>query len=90
MTEDEAKTKWCPHARIEGDGRNMEIMNGHTGPAVFCIGSACTAWRWERATSDAPSCVRYPGDEGSAADAHGFWYRNGKPTGFCGLAGRPE
>ena len=30
MTEDEAKTKWCPV--IE--------------PAIHCIGSGCMAWRW--------------------------------------------
>ena len=54
MTEDEARTKWCPHARIEGDGRNMEIVNGHTVPAVFCIGSACMAWRTVPKIYEAP------------------------------------
>jgi hypothetical protein len=29
MTEEEAKTKWCPQARID----------------ICCIGSACMAWR---------------------------------------------
>ena len=32
MTEDEAKTKWCPQAH---DGSNQK-----------CIGSKCMAWRW--------------------------------------------
>lgn len=33
MTEEEAKTKWCPFARID----------------ICCIGSRCMAWRWEKA-----------------------------------------
>ena len=34
MTEDEAKKKWCPFARVAG-------IEG----ATHCIGSACMAWR---------------------------------------------
>lgn len=36
MTEEEAKTKWCPFAR-DVDG----------APTTNCIGSACMAWRWD-------------------------------------------
>lgn len=94
MTEEEAKAKWCPHARVGSEQSglgsiNRDVRAGETVPQSHCIGSACTAWRWGRATSDAPSSIRYPGDTGAAADAHGFWYRDGKPIGFCGLAGRP-
>jgi hypothetical protein len=32
MTEDEAKTKWCPKIEHRGWGK--------------CIGSGCMAWRW--------------------------------------------
>lgn len=62
MTEEEAKTKWCPFVRAwEGAGQswvNRPLMDendhGHMGPTkVFCIGAACMAWRWseEKRTS---------------------------------------
>lgn len=58
MTEDEAKTKWCPFARVEGDeGDGLPASNRNarpkgeqgapafTFPASLCIASACMAWR---------------------------------------------
>lgn len=42
MTEDEAKTKWCPFAHLEGAGNR----HSDNSPAVLCIGSDCMAWRW--------------------------------------------
>ncbi len=97
MTEAEAKKKWCPYSssrivvwqKSGGTIENAVYARPGASPSTLCIGSACMAWRWERASSDAPSAVRYPGDTGAAADAHGFWHRDGKPEGFCGLAGRP-
>lgn len=44
MTEDEAKTKWCPHARVwngEGTAYNRDFNHGES-----CFGSACMMWRW--------------------------------------------
>lgn len=37
MTEDEAKTKWCPQAGESRFNRQDEL----------CLGSGCTVWRWE-------------------------------------------
>jgi hypothetical protein len=60
MTEDEAKTKWCPYARtVEHGGggtsmpRNRVVLISTEPPTVLqeqliginCIGSACMAWR---------------------------------------------
>lgn len=60
MTEDEAKTKWCPFARVlTADARDhypaanrAAMVEGgqftmNTNPVHSrCIGSDCMAWRW--------------------------------------------
>ncbi len=76
MTEQEAKAKWCPAARIDSTGSNRP----NPGPAVDvqggwapCIGSACMAWRWDVSPENANR------QRGSIYE---------KPGGFCGLAGK--
>ena len=80
MTEDEAKTKWCPFASARvvcWDKSNTQKLNAiwsddgeqHT---VVCIASACMAWR---RTNARPTM----GEEAS-----------GQRAGFCGLAGAPQ
>lgn len=55
MTEEEAKTKWCPFARIFPAGEFYQSTNGADLPSLTaddmrplsrCIASACMAWRW--------------------------------------------
>lgn len=76
LTEEEAKTKWCPEVRT-GLNAGMAV-NRHVADApgaidgvydeTRCRGSACMAWRWHNdGLSD------YPPDT----------------KGFCGKAGRP-
>lgn len=75
VTEAQAKTKWCPFVRIEGDNRMMNTKtSGFDEEHTFqhCIGANCMAWR-----SFSYSHVK-GGDHG--VEHHGF----------CGLAGRPE
>ncbi len=43
MTEDEAKTKWCP-IRPRGHYANR-ATNGAVRDDLSCIGSPCMAWR---------------------------------------------
>jgi hypothetical protein len=75
MTEDEAKTKWCPFARPGqclpehcGEIRGNRNMDGTTDDGALCIGSGCMAWRVTRDGSW----------KGTAQTVTG---------GFCGLAG---
>ena len=83
MTEDEAKTKWCPYARlVSGGGAGFNRAappDIDAAPmisvAVCCIASECMAWRWEPSDGDMARQYNNPN-----ADRHGF----------CGLAGRPE
>lgn len=47
MTEDEAKTKWCPHA-LELDTYSETVAHNRFTdgePVSKCIGSECMAWR---------------------------------------------
>lgn len=77
MTETEAKTKWCPLARI-GFAQSVpaaialtavNIIKIDDGPEkrTFCIGSGCIMWRFQ------------PFTDGSA----------NHEQGYCGLAGKP-
>lgn len=52
MTEDEAKTKWCPFVRITPSTEDHhsvtsrgEIITRDVNVSLLCIGSACMAWR---------------------------------------------
>ena len=79
MTEDEAKTKWCPFVRVSiaTGGQDTYAVNriaklddkdlvGNT-PGTRCIASECMAWRW---------------------NPEGHIPNKGK-QGYCGLAGKP-
>ena len=78
MTEDEAKTKWCPFARVTirddiadswnrfEDGIEAAVDGSH------CIASNCMAWRW-----------------GKKPSADGVLFVEDREHGYCGLASRP-
>lgn len=86
MTEEEAKTKWCPMARDrDGAGNRVPYGDADADPVpqeyarneamVFpCIGSACMAWRWRN------GAFPLPNDPPSIS---------GRYEGYCGLAGHP-
>ena len=48
LTAEEAKTKWCPFARVAAQGGAG--VNRHVGasPSTWphCITDSCMAWRW--------------------------------------------
>ena len=48
MTEQEARTKWCPSVRVELFG-NAVVVNRYKGKleeTYNCIASDCMMWRW--------------------------------------------
>ena len=78
LTEEEARTKWCPEARVAIDAQGYSAANrfgddgkSYLGSQTFCIGSACMAWRW------------------SLGDGIARVVNNSTLTGFCGKAGKP-
>lgn len=83
MTEDEAKTKWCPHVRglaaSVGAAPNR-TLDGSRHRSADCIASACMAWRW-----DTDAWTLAFDDKGPLTRRKDF----DEPQGYCGLAGRP-
>lgn len=102
MTEEEAKTKWCPFARVLDSGKDARIgyvaANRWQGPlygtdAARCIGSSCMAWRTtpvhqENVYNSAEAPEGEGWKLGSPIDSR-WWWRTvgGPPDGYCGLAG---
>lgn len=101
MTEDEAKTKWCPAFRGNDHGINRPFEID-AAPPGYCLGSACMAWRstgaergpiLERFRAE-PGSTRPKGDDWGyvAADPNsaskgGDWVRYGPSTVTHGYCG---
>lgn len=80
MTEEQAKTRWCPFVRFVFGATDYPAGNRFDGDSEtaadarsqsLCIASACMAWR-----------VSIPADPGNSAYPKGDFY--------CGLAGVPQ
>lgn len=74
MTEQEAKTKWCPMVRLLSEGQPGQLLSNrpNSAPGGNCIGSGCMMWRIRRWDS-------YPDGQCPPEPA----------DGYCGLAGKP-
>lgn len=88
MTEGEAKTKWCPQARVTskngtGGGNRWDKSGGGSDAphGSLCIGSNCMSWRWSVDNMGEP-LYRSEVMEGSPTTLN-------SPEGYCGLAGKP-
>ncbi len=97
MTEDQAREKWCPYARVfilTGDVNKP--TRGAYGPmnrigneeritwqgSSNCIASDCMMWR--STDNEIKSNPVGPVEDGYARDASDY-----APAGYCGLAGKP-
>jgi hypothetical protein len=100
MTEDEARTKWCPMFRASisvGPTDASEIVTNQDHNADHrlgrCLASGCMAWRHEfpsgeTITLQSDSIPPGPGwgVAASGPDGTTVWQQL---SGYCGLAGKP-
>jgi hypothetical protein len=88
MTEDEAKTKWCPQVRfVEVGGETFNnLPEGKNG--TCCIASACMAWRPVYTSVVVTETGVIAPDQTSRSV--GYHRRDVVSGGYCGLAGAPR
>lgn len=104
MTEEEAKTKWCPFTRVvgfttqggsrsQGFSANRDLLGA---PLGRCIGSGCMAWRWtgegqKPRIGETDTALSILGDEEQKREALERIAARELATrpGYCGLAGAP-
>lgn len=52
MTEDKAKTKWCPFSIVVIDAQNYasgnRFDNGDFDKKALCKASGCMLWQWDK------------------------------------------
>ena len=87
LTEEEAKTKWCPFGRcVEKAWDAVVTLNDPRGDPggdkTMCIASQCMAWRWGTKPS------KWKHITGNIYVP--VWDEADLQAGFCGLAGKPE
>jgi hypothetical protein len=94
MTEQEARTKWCPKAVASNQQESPVAVNrgdgGRPDRDCLCITTGCMAWRWRSKNAivfadwhDAAGNLR-----GEPRERQNF--EGDEPRGYCGAFGRPE
>ena|SRR3990167_11273489 len=98
LTEDEAKTKWCPWVRFvtpsAEDNAPRNRLSAEYPERIEdwnrCIGSACMMWRWtEKPNPDWKPDSPMPWYPQEHPDDKPALYIEDKTRGYCGLAGKP-
>ena len=91
MTEDEAKTKWCPFIQVSrSDGLTSTNRDGlgREPDEAHCMASECMAWRWSLHPKLSEQYRKYNERGVTIPERHGRpWPEVAR--GFCGLAGKP-
>jgi hypothetical protein len=87
MTEEEAKTKWCPFVRAGSalGGYLSNRIEGNGVPSTLCIGSACMAWRWGAMYTFGTEWNPNTGQPQAFPES----MKVSTTEGYCGLAGKP-
>lgn len=82
MTEDEAKTKWCPMGRLFfSDAAINDPSHNH----IDCIGSACMMFRKSVVVDESAELAEVRTENGLLAG----YRKQMKEIFWCGLAGKP-
>lgn len=99
MTEQEARTKWCPMARSSDNGVSINRTDDLTckpDKDCMCIGSECMTWRWDEGrfetTLERPNPCRMEDGWNKNDTGMGIMeYSRPNPNrkGYCGLGGKP-
>jgi hypothetical protein len=81
MTEEEARSKWCPFAKIESNsGAAINRPSSFAGTNLCnCFGSQCMAWKW----SLSPEDIKIGANTGSPN-----WAVTAVPSGYCGFVNK--
>lgn len=94
MSEDEAKTKWCPFARtisaVEGS-RGLDVPTGQAAFNRVDILGKQGAHMQASTACVASACMAWRAERGTPTYAEDFTTIEGPVIGgFCGLAGAPQ
>lgn len=89
MTEEEAKTKWCPHAVASHTDPRAGFRDDGRPKVHPCIGSACMAWRWNDVPNPEYDRQRHVFMGGYPPSTTPPMTVKSETEGHCGLAGRP-
>lgn len=72
VTEQQAKEKWCPMARVynEGSGADNRTMGDANPGHARCIGSECMMWTWDGQYAGGTTHRKFvlPGDQFAAVE----------------------
>ena len=93
MTEEEAKTKYCPYTFTRLDERDSNGYGITQGGPWMCCATGCMAWRWgtSRVLFNPTTKEVQPVVWGQSYDGSKFIVldQEDKSNGYCGLAGTP-
>jgi hypothetical protein len=95
MTEEEAKTKWCPFVRVGSERTglgsiNRDVQLGERTPSANCIASACMAWQAKTKTEQRDRRDGLPVQPGTIYLRGNIESAEVPDGGYCGLVVQPQ